>query len=176
MVSVRNDPMSPERGQYGFLQDLVKRVAYDMLARKDRRLRHLAAAATSRWSMATTMRTSSRSLPPTGSMPTRQPPSPPPSKKMDRRRGAVTSRRASWPWANNTAERSFAHAASLADEPMRRAELLERAGMMAAAAIDPVQAGEYYAEAEELFRVAGRAIRLPACRRGRRKACGTSDG
>ena len=44
MVSIRNDPMSPERGQYGFLQDLVKRVAYDMLSRKDRRLRHLAAA------------------------------------------------------------------------------------------------------------------------------------
>jgi class 3 adenylate cyclase/tetratricopeptide (TPR) repeat protein len=38
------DPRSAERGQYGFLQDLVRRVAYETLARRDRKLRHLAAA------------------------------------------------------------------------------------------------------------------------------------
>ena len=37
------DPRSAERGQYGFLQDLVRRVAYETLARRDRRARHLAA-------------------------------------------------------------------------------------------------------------------------------------
>jgi len=45
LLSIQADPRSPERGQYGFLQDLVRRVAYETLARRDRRERHLAAAA-----------------------------------------------------------------------------------------------------------------------------------
>ena len=39
------DPRSPERGQYSFLQDLLKRVAYETLAKQERKTRHLAAAA-----------------------------------------------------------------------------------------------------------------------------------
>jgi len=38
------DPRSAERGQYGFLQDLVRHVAYETLARRDRKARHIAAA------------------------------------------------------------------------------------------------------------------------------------
>ncbi|MDQ3880357.1 MAG: AAA family ATPase [Chloroflexota bacterium] len=38
------DPRSPERGQYGFVQALVREVAYNTLSRRDRRARHLAAA------------------------------------------------------------------------------------------------------------------------------------
>jgi class 3 adenylate cyclase/tetratricopeptide (TPR) repeat protein len=38
------DPRSPERGQYGFAQALLRDVAYGTLARRDRRARHLAAA------------------------------------------------------------------------------------------------------------------------------------
>jgi class 3 adenylate cyclase/tetratricopeptide (TPR) repeat protein len=38
------DPRSPERGQYGFVQSLIREVAYGTLARPDRRSRHLAAA------------------------------------------------------------------------------------------------------------------------------------
>ena len=44
VLGVQADPRSPERGQYGFLQDLVRRVAYETLARRDRKTRHLAAA------------------------------------------------------------------------------------------------------------------------------------
>jgi class 3 adenylate cyclase/tetratricopeptide (TPR) repeat protein len=44
IVSLTSDPLSPERGQYGFLQDLVKKVAYDTLSRKERKALHLAAA------------------------------------------------------------------------------------------------------------------------------------
>jgi class 3 adenylate cyclase/tetratricopeptide (TPR) repeat protein len=44
VLSLQADPRSPEHGQYGFLQDLVRRVAYEMLARRDRKARHLAAA------------------------------------------------------------------------------------------------------------------------------------
>jgi predicted ATPase len=45
VLSLSADPLSPERGQYGFLQDLVRRVAYEMLSKHDRRAKHLAAAA-----------------------------------------------------------------------------------------------------------------------------------
>jgi class 3 adenylate cyclase/tetratricopeptide (TPR) repeat protein len=38
------DPRSPERGQYGFLQALIREVAYGTLAKRERRQRHLAAA------------------------------------------------------------------------------------------------------------------------------------
>jgi class 3 adenylate cyclase/tetratricopeptide (TPR) repeat protein len=44
IFSLKADPLSPERGQYGFLQDLVKKVAYDTLSRKERKTLHLAAA------------------------------------------------------------------------------------------------------------------------------------
>ena len=38
------DPRSPERGQYRFVQALIREVAYNTLARRDRKVRHLAAA------------------------------------------------------------------------------------------------------------------------------------
>ena len=38
------DARSPEHGQYGFLQDLVRHVAYETLSKHERRARHLAAA------------------------------------------------------------------------------------------------------------------------------------
>ncbi|HET7182031.1 MAG TPA: adenylate/guanylate cyclase domain-containing protein [Candidatus Limnocylindrales bacterium] len=38
------DPRSPERGQYHFVQALIREVAYSTLSLKDRRTRHLAAA------------------------------------------------------------------------------------------------------------------------------------
>ncbi|MFI5254405.1 MAG: AAA family ATPase [Candidatus Limnocylindrales bacterium] len=38
------DPRSAERGQYGFVQALIREVAYNTLAKRDRKTRHLAAA------------------------------------------------------------------------------------------------------------------------------------
>jgi tetratricopeptide (TPR) repeat protein len=38
------DPRSPERGQYAFVQGIIREVAYGMLSRADRRTRHLATA------------------------------------------------------------------------------------------------------------------------------------
>ena len=43
-LSLQADPRSPERGQYSFLQDLLRQVAYETLPRKERKARHLAAA------------------------------------------------------------------------------------------------------------------------------------
>jgi class 3 adenylate cyclase/tetratricopeptide (TPR) repeat protein len=44
VLGVQSDARSPERGQYGFLQDLVRHVAYETLSRPERKARHLAAA------------------------------------------------------------------------------------------------------------------------------------
>ncbi|MFN2417611.1 MAG: AAA family ATPase [Candidatus Limnocylindria bacterium] len=38
------DPRSPERGQYAFVQGLIREVAYSMLAKRDRKSHHIAAA------------------------------------------------------------------------------------------------------------------------------------
>ena len=44
LLTLEADPRSPERGQYGFVQALIREVAYNTLAKRDRKVRHLAAA------------------------------------------------------------------------------------------------------------------------------------
>ena len=44
LLTIDSDPRSPERGQYRFVQGLLREVAYGTLSRDDRRSRHLAAA------------------------------------------------------------------------------------------------------------------------------------
>lgn len=44
LLHVEVDPRSPERGQYAFVQALIREVAYSTLSLRDRRERHLAAA------------------------------------------------------------------------------------------------------------------------------------
>jgi class 3 adenylate cyclase/tetratricopeptide (TPR) repeat protein len=44
LLTLETDPRSPERGQYVFVQALIREVAYNTLARRERRARHLAAA------------------------------------------------------------------------------------------------------------------------------------
>ncbi|HEX5039175.1 MAG TPA: adenylate/guanylate cyclase domain-containing protein [Candidatus Limnocylindria bacterium] len=44
LLDLERDPSSPERGQYKFVQSLIREVAYGTLARRDRRSRHLAVA------------------------------------------------------------------------------------------------------------------------------------
>ena len=44
LFELEADPRSPERGQYRFVQELIREVAYGTLARPDRRARHLAVA------------------------------------------------------------------------------------------------------------------------------------
>ena len=44
LLVLRADPRAPDRGQYAFVQSLIREVAYNTLARPDRKSRHLAAA------------------------------------------------------------------------------------------------------------------------------------
>ncbi len=45
LLNISADPLSPERGSYGFAQDLLRQVAYGILSRRDRKGRHLVVAA-----------------------------------------------------------------------------------------------------------------------------------
>jgi class 3 adenylate cyclase/tetratricopeptide (TPR) repeat protein len=44
LLTLEADPRSPERGQYSFVQSVIREVAYGTLARRDRRRLHIAAA------------------------------------------------------------------------------------------------------------------------------------
>jgi tetratricopeptide (TPR) repeat protein len=44
LLTLETDPRSPEHGQYSFVQALIREVAYNTLAKPDRKRRHLAAA------------------------------------------------------------------------------------------------------------------------------------
>jgi tetratricopeptide (TPR) repeat protein len=44
LLELQADPRSPDRGQFKFVQALIREVAYNTLARKDRKAKHLAAA------------------------------------------------------------------------------------------------------------------------------------
>ncbi|MGI9648669.1 MAG: AAA family ATPase [Acidimicrobiia bacterium] len=44
LLDLEDDPRSPERGQYGFVQSLIREVAYNRVPRQDRRAKHVAAA------------------------------------------------------------------------------------------------------------------------------------
>jgi class 3 adenylate cyclase/tetratricopeptide (TPR) repeat protein len=45
VLDIEDDPRSPERGQYQFIQSLIREVAYGRLSRADRREKHLAVSA-----------------------------------------------------------------------------------------------------------------------------------
>jgi class 3 adenylate cyclase/tetratricopeptide (TPR) repeat protein len=45
VLRVSADPLSPERGNYQFAQEMLRQVAYDTLSRRDRKVGHLAVAA-----------------------------------------------------------------------------------------------------------------------------------
>jgi class 3 adenylate cyclase len=45
VLTISADPLSPERGSYGFAQQMLRQVAYDTLSRRDRKTRHLKVAA-----------------------------------------------------------------------------------------------------------------------------------
>jgi class 3 adenylate cyclase/tetratricopeptide (TPR) repeat protein len=45
ILVLRADPLAPDRGQYAFAQTMVRTVAYELLSRRERKPRHLAAAA-----------------------------------------------------------------------------------------------------------------------------------
>jgi class 3 adenylate cyclase/tetratricopeptide (TPR) repeat protein len=134
VVSLVSDPRSPERGQYAFLQDLLKTVAYETLAKKDRKAKHLAAAA---FIEETWAAEEEEIVEVVASHYLRAYEAAPESddaiaiKAKARGMLARAGERAASLAASEEAQHYFEQALALADEPLELAELHERAGQMA---------------------------------------------
>ena len=157
VLGLQMDPRSPERGQYGFLQSLVQKVAYDTLAKRDRRAKHLAAAdfIERSWSgdedevvevVASHLLDAYRLAPEAEDA----------ADVRDRAREMVAraGRRAQSLAAMQLARGYFERAAELTDDPREQAELFEQAAMCAFAVETP-DAIALYERARDLFEGAG---------------------
>ena len=152
VLSLQTDPRSPEHGQYGFLQDLVRHVAYETLSRRERRTRHLAAAAYLEASLvedevaevvAAHYVAALEAVPDTDDA----------AEIRDRARDALARAgdRATALAASAEAHRYYRRAAELAVEPHDQASLLDRAGQAALRANAPIEARELLERAHALF-------------------------
>jgi predicted ATPase/class 3 adenylate cyclase len=165
VLAIQSDPRSPERGQYLFLQDLVRFVAYETLAKRDRKVRHLRAAAYleelfGAAELEVVEVVASHYLAAYEAAPDDEDASVTKAKAADMLRRA--GERAASLAASAEAERYFVQSAELADDPIARAELYERAGEMAAAAARLEEAKSDYQRAIELFE--GEGATHPAAR------------
>ncbi len=141
VLSLQADPRSPEHGQYGFLQDLVRRVAYDTLSRRDRKSRHLAAAAqlegsTGEEEVAEVIASHLLAAYETA-------PNADDAEELKARAAAALVRageRAAGLAAAAEAQRYFEQAAELVEDEAGRADLADRAGQMAWRANKPEEA------------------------------------
>jgi tetratricopeptide (TPR) repeat protein len=165
LLTVQSDPRSPERGNYGFLQALVQRIAHDTLSRKEQKARHLAAAKhlEQNWGAEETEIVeviASHYLDAYRADPAASDAGE--IRTAAREALARAGRRAASLAAHEQAQRYFEEAAELADEPSLEAELLEQAGI---AADDDRRAGEAIVLLEraiELWR--SEALTHPAAR------------
>jgi tetratricopeptide (TPR) repeat protein len=158
VLGVQADPRSPEHGQYGFLQDLVRRVAYETLSKRDRRARHLAAAnyLTTAFSaeedevveVVASHYVAAFELAPdvedAGEIKAK-------AQQMLTRAGERAASLA----AAAEARRYFEQAAELADEAPEQARLLARAGHMAGYAADPEAARQLLERSIAIYETEG---------------------
>ena len=159
LLALETDPRSPERGQYGFLQALVQRIAYEMLARGERRALHLAAASFLAESagidpdeiaevIAAHYRDAYEASPN--------------AEDADAVRSQAiewlvrAGERAAALAATEDARRTFEQAAALAKDGIERAALLEQAGQLASAGNELEHALELLEESRRLYEEAGR--------------------
>jgi class 3 adenylate cyclase/tetratricopeptide (TPR) repeat protein len=158
IISVQADPRSPERGQYSFLQDIVKRVAYETISRHERKAKHLAAATflASAWSaeedeivevVAAHYLDAYKSAP-----------DDPDAVELRSKAFEMLVRaaeRAASLGANAEAQRAFERAGELTDDVLAQAEMHERAGVMAWFGARQDDAAGNFERASELFEAAG---------------------
>ena len=158
LLTLQTDPRSPERGQYGFLQALVQHVAYETLARRDRKARHLAAAGFLEREAGVDPDEIAEVI---AAHYVDAHAADPAADDADVVKGQArdwlcrAGERAAALAAPEDARRAFDHAARLADAEEERARLLERAGDMALSANDAVAAEETLRDARARFEDAG---------------------
>jgi class 3 adenylate cyclase/tetratricopeptide (TPR) repeat protein len=158
VLGVQTDPRSPEHGQYGFLQDLVRHVAYEMLSKRERRARHLAAAAHLQSAFAfdedeVIEVIASHYVAALDAVPDADDASVVRAKAQAAL--ARAGERAESLAAAAEARRYFERAARLTEDAPEKARLLARAGEMAARAADPDAARGLLEEAIELYEATG---------------------
>ena len=158
VLAVQADPRSPERGQYGFLQDLVRRVAYETLARRERRSRHLAAAAQLEASFGTVEQeivevVASHYLAAYEAQPDADDAEE--IKKRARELLARAGDRAGSLAAAAEARRYYEQAAALSDDPVEEARMLEQAGRVAHQNVEFEEANRLFTAALGLLEAAG---------------------
>ncbi|MDQ3379195.1 MAG: AAA family ATPase [Actinomycetota bacterium] len=157
---LETDPRSPERGHYGFLQALVQHVAYERLSRRERRSRHLAAATFLAHDSGMDLSEISEVIAAHYLDAFEADPKAADAGEVKASAGAWFVRaaeRALALAAAAEAQRGYERAASLADEDVERAGLLQRAGEAAwmTSAVDVAE--RHLAEAIAVFERAGRA-------------------
>ena len=161
VLELEADPRSPERGQYGFLQALVQRVAYETLSRRDRKAKHVAAAeylgvgaGIEADEIAEVIAAHYRDA----WSPTRKPTTPQRCRARARDWLCRAGERAASLAAIEDAKRAFDDALGLTDAsaPLEQAPLLERAGELCTAANDPAGAETRLRRAYELYVEGGR--------------------
>ena len=163
VLSVQADPRSPERGQYAFLQDLLKQIAYETLARADRKAKHLAAAEYLEEASAGPEQelievVASHYVDAYEAAPDAEDAAAIRRKAAERL--ALAGDRAASLAATAEAQRYFERAAGLAEEPLWQAELLEHAGRQAQVGGRFPEALALYERAIELFRSEGELRRV----------------
>jgi class 3 adenylate cyclase/tetratricopeptide (TPR) repeat protein len=156
VLSLQSDPRSPEHGQYGFLQDLVRHVAYETLSRRERRARHLAAAEhlTAALAEDEVAEVVAAHLVEAYRL---DPDAADAGGIKERARLALVGagERAASLAAAAEGQRYFEDAAALADVPLQRADLLARAGELAGFAGDPETGKRLMEEAIALYEAEG---------------------
>ncbi len=154
VLFVQADPRSPERGQYGFVQDLLKRVAYETLALRERKARHLAAASHLESAFGSAEQEIVEVIASHYVSAFEAAPDADDAGDIKARAREMLARageRAASLGASEEAARYFEQAAYLADETVERAVLLERAGEGAFAAGRMTAAKGHLEHAAELF-------------------------
>ena len=157
VLSIQADPRSPERGQYSFLQDIVKHVAYETLSKKERKAKHLAAAEflSSVWSaeedeivevVAAHYLDAYAAAPEDADAEE--------IRSKAREMLVRAAERAASLAANSEAQRAYERAIELTDDPILQAELHERAGLMARAGARSDDSAVHFERAIELFETA----------------------
>ncbi|HZU40074.1 MAG TPA: AAA family ATPase, partial [Solirubrobacteraceae bacterium] len=156
VLGVQSDPRSPEHGQYGFLQDLLRHVAYETLPKRDRRAKHLSAAE----HLLATLGEEEVSEVVASHLLDAYGLDPDASDAALLRARAQTAllragERAASLGASTEAQRYFEQAGELAVEPAEKAAALLRAGQMALAAGATEQGGALFERATELYETDG---------------------
>ena len=160
LVALQSDPRSPERGQYAFVQDLVKRVAYETISKRDRKAKHVAVA---KYLESTTVSGEDELVEVIASHYVdayRLAPDAEDGPSLKRAAIDTLTRagiRAASLAAHTAARRYFERAAELTAEQVERAELLERAGVVAWAGASAREAEAMFEEAIRLFESEGLA-------------------